>query len=815
MVCFSVVIPTHNRVDLLLDAVHSVTSQTYSDWELVIFDNCSDRPIEHHIRSFNDHRICFARSSSFLPVTESWNAAIDLAKGEYVTFLGDDDGLTPGYFERVAALIEQYRSPDLIYGSLYQFFHPGVAPWERAGYVSHLKNGFFFGNHTTPFLLPRSDARAAVVGSMNLRRNFTFNMQAFCTQKQFLETLRSERKVFHSPFPDYYFANLAFAKAERIVIDPRPISIAGVSKASFGYTLFNNLEENGAKLLNTKLSSDDMYIKHKAKLLNGPEYHTNYILTMAHLSHSLGDLSPDQPNFKRYRRLQIYHCLTNAHGRGWREKLRELGLYERLNLSEQLWAFGVDHLFKLNFGPKRWRQRMKKKLKAGIEPYAFIPENHVINVGNFGRLRDLFDALNTSTGLQAYSPSLTSCANQPSKAKVSFLIPSKNRLELLKRVLGSILFFENENFEIIVSDNASSDDYSSYISSLNSDRVVYSRSEKPLAVTENWQRALSMARGDYILTLGDDDAVTPAFFDNVRPYLTEAGPEVVFLGAYHYCYPGVIPSSPRGYLARVRNSEFLAGKNTPFSLASSYARELANSILDMRYRFGFNAQYFLLKASFVNRLSMGGSFYRSPYPDTYAALLSFWHAASIVVVPNESVIIGISPKSFGFYYYNDKVDDGYNFLNNEGLAPEVWNTLEGFMLPGDRNNTNWLVSAEVAKRAIADPSMQPLNIARYRTLQMLAMLRFKYIEGQDVAEGFRLLRSRLSESEILLFDLLDAAFSSAAKQGRDAVTGLGGAFTRQLDQFWPAEITFLNIGAHRSVDDALLWLGERRLASAA
>ena len=45
-----------------------------------------------------------------LPVTDSWNSAIDLATGDYVVFLGDDDGLAPRYFSRIEAVIREFHS---------------------------------------------------------------------------------------------------------------------------------------------------------------------------------------------------------------------------------------------------------------------------------------------------------------------------------------------------------------------------------------------------------------------------------------------------------------------------------------------------------------------------------------------------------------------------------------------------------------------------------------------------------------------------------------------------------------------------------
>src|SRR5450759_1713977 len=99
---FSVVIPTRDRLDLLAEAIQTILLQPETpSWELVVFDNASSQPINEYVNSLNDARIRYERSDEFLPVTESWNRAMSLAKGDYVTLLGDDDGLTPNYFKRL------------------------------------------------------------------------------------------------------------------------------------------------------------------------------------------------------------------------------------------------------------------------------------------------------------------------------------------------------------------------------------------------------------------------------------------------------------------------------------------------------------------------------------------------------------------------------------------------------------------------------------------------------------------------------------------------------------------------------------------
>lgn len=402
---FSVVIPTHNRLALLRDAVYSITRQSGPNWECVIFDNSSEDAIAEYVSSLNDSRVRYERSEEFLPVTVSWNRAIDLAKGDYVTLIGDDDGLVPNGLIKLSDLTGKMYNPDVIYSSLYQFYHPGVAPWESAGYVVDLRNGFFFRDRSEPFLLDAHAAEEAVNGSLSLRRNFTFNMQAFTFARGFLDKVRIEGKVFHSPFPDYYLANMAMSVADSIAISPEPLAIAGVSRASFGFTLFNNLEERGAALLNAELCEDTLYQACEPMLLPGPAYNTNYIVTMEHVARKLGTRAPCAVDYRRYRRLQIYSVIAAQDELYWMIKSPGSFLWARMTAGEKLWSLYVGLVnWRAKNGRKPERKAIKRLAKK-LEMYDFAPivKNQV--VGRFAHLSELFDALASGSYPEPAGPS--------------------------------------------------------------------------------------------------------------------------------------------------------------------------------------------------------------------------------------------------------------------------------------------------------------------------------------------------------------------------------------------------------------------------
>ncbi len=394
---FSVVIPTHNRLGLLKDAIETVIRQDYSDFELVVFDNASTENIRTHIESLNDRRVRYERSDEFLPVTASWNRAIELAKGDYVTFLGDDDGLTPGYFKEISRIINEFNSPEILYSALFQFMHPGVAPWDRGGYVADLKNAFFFVGQQSPFMLKREDALKAVQGSLEFHRNFTFNIQAFVFSRTFLNKLREDGAIFRSPFPDYYLANVALVKASSIVAIPMPMSIAGVSKASFGYTLFNDQEEKGAAMLKTNLAQDTYYHAVEKFLLPGPQYNTNYAVTMENVVKYVRIPALGKVDFQRYRRLQIFTLLSAAKDGKWRSTASGNQLWSRLSYAEKLLTSLLSLLFRFGRSLGIFDKMVYPRLWKLVNPTGFQPIVHMCDRGSYTGLVQVFNAIENGT----------------------------------------------------------------------------------------------------------------------------------------------------------------------------------------------------------------------------------------------------------------------------------------------------------------------------------------------------------------------------------------------------------------------------------
>ena len=92
---FSVVIPTHNRAEMLKDAIRSVLGQTFQEFEMLVVDDYSTDHTQEAVASFNDPRIIYIMNDRGAGGAGTRNAAIFRAKGEWVAFLDDDDMWLP------------------------------------------------------------------------------------------------------------------------------------------------------------------------------------------------------------------------------------------------------------------------------------------------------------------------------------------------------------------------------------------------------------------------------------------------------------------------------------------------------------------------------------------------------------------------------------------------------------------------------------------------------------------------------------------------------------------------------------------------
>ncbi len=342
--------------------------------------------------------------------------------------------------------------------------------------------------------------------------------------------------------------------------------------------------------------------------------------------------------------------------------------------------------------------------------------------------------------------------------KFSVLLPTRNRLDLLKYAIESVRRQDYDNWEIIVSDNYSNEDVLGYVQSLNEFRIKYFRTDSFIPVTDNWNNALYKSSGDFVIMLGDDDCLLQGYFTTVFEMIEKYGmPDFIYSNALLYAYPGVMPGYPDGFLQPYSYAPFFVGANEPFWLAHEDAIELVKNAMNFKMVYTYNMQHSVLSRKFIDSLENKGLFFQSPYPDFYATNVIMMVAKKILICPQHLVTVGISPKSFGFYYSNAREEQGVAFLNNLPDA-ESAKKLSHIVLPGLQDKTSWLFAMELLRINYGKDYGISVNYRRYRYLQIIHVY-FKYYKdlhrnALDVNKSLLLvkeLRSQLSLLEKIIY----------------------------------------------------------------
>jgi glycosyltransferase involved in cell wall biosynthesis len=102
-----------------------------------------------------------------------------------------------------------------------------------------------------------------------------------------------------------------------------------------------------------------------------------------------------------------------------------------------------------------------------------------------------------------------SCIGSGARPLITIAIPTFNRAALLKGCVQSALSQTYPNIEVLVSDNASTDDTTKVLRELCDKRLRVMRQETNIGLLPNWNACVAAAKGEYVVLVCDDDRISP------------------------------------------------------------------------------------------------------------------------------------------------------------------------------------------------------------------------------------------------------------------------------------------------------------------
>ena len=249
---FTIITATYNSQQTISRTLNSLLNQTFSDFEYLIIDgNSNDRTLDilkAYETKFLEKKIAFKWiSEPDSGIYDAWNKGLNLAKGEWISFLGSDDYYLEDALENYYTLVSNNKKPlDWIYSNVLfsesennKRLLDAVWNWENfkrntsitPAHVGSFHNRSFFskyGTYDTSYkiagdyeilLRPKNQLKTAKIEKTTAVMD-AGGVSNNMIKKVFKETLKAKRQTaglsLITCYYDYYFSLLKF-KLKRLL----------------------------------------------------------------------------------------------------------------------------------------------------------------------------------------------------------------------------------------------------------------------------------------------------------------------------------------------------------------------------------------------------------------------------------------------------------------------------------------------------------------------------------------------------------------------------------------------------------------------
>jgi len=235
---YSIVVPTRERHDVLEHTLRTVLRQTRPNFEIVVVDNRSSPETKAVVDAFASPHIRYVRSPERLAMAENWELGLSHAQGDYITILGDDDGLMPDAIELAEHMHAEWPDRIVTWKPIIWFWPNFIREQDRSFCHGHVSSRVEV--RSTRDVLKRVFAsRTPYIELPTLYYSFV--------PRQLVERIRSKRgRYFNSINPDIYSGLINAISAPDYIYSYRPLSVVGVSKHSTGSSYIYSEHDSSA-----------------------------------------------------------------------------------------------------------------------------------------------------------------------------------------------------------------------------------------------------------------------------------------------------------------------------------------------------------------------------------------------------------------------------------------------------------------------------------------------------------------------------------------------------------------------------------------
>lgn len=266
----SVIINCHNSAQFLHEALNSVYAQTFTDWEIILWDNASTDDTSK-IASSYDQKLRYFKSEEFSSLGKARNLALKKTRSKYISFLDSDDIWLPDKLEKQVSILNKNADIAFVYSNYFRYFSNKT---KKLAFRKRQPEGYVFDRFLYDYPVGILTAIVRKQSLMQLEEVFDENLSCSEEFDVFMRVLfRSKAAYINEPLALY-----------RIHSQMHSCKLIDKYQAEIDYTVnkFKNLDplferkyDLAIKFLKSKMS----YIHARTKFSEGKFNETRQILS--------------------------------------------------------------------------------------------------------------------------------------------------------------------------------------------------------------------------------------------------------------------------------------------------------------------------------------------------------------------------------------------------------------------------------------------------------------------------------------------------------------------------------------------------------
>lgn len=203
------------------------------------------------------------------------------------------------------------------------------------------------------------------------------------------------------------------------------------------------------------------------------------------------------------------------------------------------------------------------------------------------------------------------------KPLLSIAIATKNRESFCIEAIKSILSLNEDSVEITIADNSDTDKVKQFVEELNHPNIKYIYDNGNVSSIENFNRAVGLTTGEYVMLIGDDDTILPKAIEIANWAKQNDVDSICSVNYLAYYWPNVLDKFPLGGMVVPAST----GKITQTDIRKNI-KDLVKNGLQLYLLYPLPKTYHgIVKKSLMNEVkAKTGHFYGGLSPDIYSSV---------------------------------------------------------------------------------------------------------------------------------------------------------------------------------------------------